>query len=74
MKRLSRIGRRASASDTDLARGLVANEDWAAAEICHRFAPMVFGIAMVGALAIAVLPLAPGWRRLKNLYRIDPIR
>jgi RNA polymerase sigma-70 factor, ECF subfamily len=45
LKRLSRVGRRASASDTELARGLVANEDWASAEICHRFAPMVFGIA-----------------------------
>jgi RNA polymerase sigma-70 factor (ECF subfamily) len=34
-----------SATDTDLARGLVANEDWAVAEMWQRFAPMVLGTA-----------------------------
>jgi RNA polymerase sigma factor (sigma-70 family) len=43
--RPSRVGRRTSASDTDLARGLAANEDWAVAEMWHRFAPMVLGTA-----------------------------
>lgn len=31
----------ARASDGDLARGLVANQEWAIAETWHRFAPMV---------------------------------
>jgi RNA polymerase sigma-70 factor, ECF subfamily len=43
--RPSRVGRRTSASDTDLARGLVANEGWAVAEMWHRFSPMVLWTA-----------------------------
>jgi|KBSMisStaDraftv2_1062788.scaffolds.fasta_scaffold353668_1 RNA polymerase sigma-70 factor (ECF subfamily) len=43
--RPSRVKRGTSASDAELARGLVANEHWAVAEMWHRFAPTILRIA-----------------------------